>query len=203
MKKILLASAVMAAAGMTAPAQAANILANGDFESGDLSPWFQDREFGGTVDWAAGSSFARTGAFGAGNFGNFELRQDFAGVAASSITEASIWVRHMNSAGGAAVAFAFFYDDSTEDQFVLSTSSADYEFFDLTSQLDLSKTLVAFSLFGNSGANVEAAIDDAQILTAMGAVPEPATWAFMIFGFGAIGSAMRRQRKVNVKVSYA
>ncbi|SIO13329.1 PEP-CTERM protein-sorting domain-containing protein [Parasphingorhabdus marina DSM 22363] len=35
------------------------------------------------------------------------------------------------------------------------------------------------------------------------AVPEPATWAFMILGFGAIGGAMRRQRKANVKVSYA
>lgn len=38
---------------------------------------------------------------------------------------------------------------------------------------------------------------------AVGAVPEPATWAFMIIGFGAIGGAMRRQRKANVKVSYA
>lgn len=37
----------------------------------------------------------------------------------------------------------------------------------------------------------------------MGAVPEPATWAFMIFGFGAIGGALRRNRKANVKVSYA
>jgi hypothetical protein len=37
----------------------------------------------------------------------------------------------------------------------------------------------------------------------VGSVPEPATWAFMIFGFGAIGGAMRRQRKANVKVSYA
>lgn len=39
------------------------------------------------------------------------------------------------------------------------------------------------------------------------AVPEPATWAFMIFGFGAIGGALRsngrRQRKANLKVSYA
>ncbi len=35
------------------------------------------------------------------------------------------------------------------------------------------------------------------------AVPEPATWAFMIFGFGAVGSALRRNRKTNVKVSYA
>ncbi len=34
-------------------------------------------------------------------------------------------------------------------------------------------------------------------------VPEPATWAFMIFGFGAIGGAMRRNRKANVKVSFA
>lgn len=34
-------------------------------------------------------------------------------------------------------------------------------------------------------------------------VPEPTTWAFMIFGFGAIGGAMRRQRKANVNVSYA
>ncbi|WP_422344099.1 PEPxxWA-CTERM sorting domain-containing protein [Parasphingorhabdus sp.] len=42
-----------------------------------------------------------------------------------------------------------------------------------------------------------------QLIGAMGAVPEPATWAFMIFGFGAVGGAMRRQRKANVKVSYA
>lgn len=42
-----------------------------------------------------------------------------------------------------------------------------------------------------------------DINAAVGAVPEPATWAFMIFGFGAIGGAMRRQRKAIVKVSYA
>lgn len=40
-------------------------------------------------------------------------------------------------------------------------------------------------------------------ISAAGAVPEPAAWAFMIFGFGAIGGAMRRQRKTSVKVSYA
>jgi len=30
---------------------------------------------------------------------------------------------------------------------------------------------------------------------ATAAVPEPATWAMMLFGFGAIGAAMRRTRK--------
>lgn len=34
------------------------------------------------------------------------------------------------------------------------------------------------------------------------AAPEPATWAMMIFGFGAVGAAMRR-RKVTTKVSFA
>ncbi len=31
-----------------------------------------------------------------------------------------------------------------------------------------------------------------------GAVPEPATWALMILGFGAAGAAMRRQRRLSV-----
>lgn len=42
-----------------------------------------------------------------------------------------------------------------------------------------------------------------QIGAASGAVPEPATWAMMLVGFGAVGYAMRRQRKNAVAVSYA
>lgn len=36
----------------------------------------------------------------------------------------------------------------------------------------------------------------------MGAVPEPATWALMIVGFGAVGATMRRRRRTKT-VSYA
>lgn len=35
------------------------------------------------------------------------------------------------------------------------------------------------------------------------AVPEPATWALMLLGFGGIGMAMRRRRKETVRVKYA
>lgn len=38
-------------------------------------------------------------------------------------------------------------------------------------------------------------------LTASGAVPEPATWAMMLVGFGAVGSAMRR-RSARTAVSF-
>ncbi len=38
---------------------------------------------------------------------------------------------------------------------------------------------------------------------AIGGIPEPTTWAMLIFGFGAIGGAMRRKAKVTTKVSYA
>ncbi|MEO6581327.1 MAG: PEPxxWA-CTERM sorting domain-containing protein, partial [Sphingomicrobium sp.] len=35
----------------------------------------------------------------------------------------------------------------------------------------------------------------ASIASVDGAVPEPATWAMMLLGFGAIGMSMRRRRR--------
>lgn len=43
----------------------------------------------------------------------------------------------------------------------------------------------------------------ASSMAAPGAVPEPASWAMMIVGMGAIGFAMRRRQKVTTRVSYA
>lgn len=37
----------------------------------------------------------------------------------------------------------------------------------------------------------------------VGAVPEPATWAMMLIGFGAVGGAMRYKRKVKASLSFA
>lgn len=36
-----------------------------------------------------------------------------------------------------------------------------------------------------------------------GPVPEPATWAMMVAGFGAVGYALRRREKVTAKVRFA
>ena len=50
--------------------------------------------------------------------------------------------------------------------------------------------------------NVQSGISNAGLYLTGGAVPEPATWAMMIAGFGLTGAAMRR-RKSRVAVTYA
>jgi hypothetical protein len=40
-------------------------------------------------------------------------------------------------------------------------------------------------------------------LASMAAVPEPATWAMMLIGFGGIGTAMRRNRQATAKLATA
>lgn len=58
------------------------------------------------------------------------------------------------------------------------------------------------------GANFRGTYDTDLAFTAtfasgMGAVPELATWAMMLVGFGTVGFAMRRRQKVTTLVSYA
>jgi len=42
-----------------------------------------------------------------------------------------------------------------------------------------------------------------QLTFAPGAVPEPATWALLLLGFGTVGFAMRRRNKQNARVQFA
>lgn len=48
--------------------------------------------------------------------------------------------------------------------------------------------------FGNGTLNIS---------SVQAAVPEPASWAMMIMGFGVVGLAMRRRQKVTMRVSFA
>jgi hypothetical protein len=65
-------------------------------------------------------------------------------------------------------------------------------------------TSVTFS--GVGGGSNTFTLDDVTVggtIINNSGVPEPATWAMMLIGFGAIGLATRRRRQQNVMVSYA
>lgn len=70
---------------------------------------------------------------------------------------------------------------------------------------ELRVTSTGGTLLGLGGSSVGAVLDDFRYddLVGTGAVPEPATWAMMLAGFGMLGAAMRRSRqKVRTAVAF-
>lgn len=193
LKLIATAAALAFASGQ---AQAANIIINGGFESGALSPWYTARNFDPSgTPWSVSAGAAHSGSFGAGDIGNIEIRQDFAGVATSNIVSASFWLRHANGAPRPTFVSLFYSDNSTTG-FGVTTSTTDWQKFDVLANLVAGKTLTGFSIFGYSGPDNPNAtyLDDVAFLTRGGnGVPEPAAWALMLGGFGMVGAAMRRR----------
>lgn len=183
------------------PAEAANIIINGGFETGVLSPWFQDRDFAnGGVDWATTTTDAHSGRFSATDIGNKEIRQNFAGVAVARITNASFWLRHPTTTGLPAFV-SLFYSDNTNTGFLVNTATTGWEQFNVLSNLSVGKTLTGFSIFGYSGGPDPNAtfLDDVEFLAT---IPEPAAWAMMLAGFGFVGGMMRR-RSHHARIAYA
>ena len=173
-------------------ASATNILANAGFETGALSPWF---EGGLGAHWTVDDDDAHSGTYSARDVGNYSINQTFGAVAGTDINEISFWMRHPFHAN-APTAYTFSYSDSTSAQFLVFSTSSDWQFFDVTAQLDTAKSLVGFNIFGFSGTTgpIELTrVDDVVIDADVGGVPEPATWALMIAGFGLAGSALRRR----------
>lgn len=58
-----------------------------------------------------------------------------------------------------------------------------------------SDSTYALAARGNGGVGIR--------LVSLAAVPEPATWAMMIVGFGAVGASLRRRRAMDARVRYA
>ncbi|WP_240047647.1 PEPxxWA-CTERM sorting domain-containing protein [Sphingomonas panacisoli] len=56
---------------------------------------------------------------------------------------------------------------------------------------------------GSTAGSTNNTVSTFTVSRATGAVPEPATWAMMLVGFGAVGGALRRRSKVATTVRYA
>ena len=114
----------------------------------------------------------------------------------------------------------YFYDNFSEFYYPATTSNVtglggaptflDGAFATLTYNINnvdftLSRNNSSFYLETSNGVGrqINAANFSIAQVNAVTAVPEPASWAIIILGMGAVGFALRRHQKVTTRVSYA
>lgn len=223
MKKVIyMATTALSLVAISAPANAATIFSQ-NF-SGGLNA--NESLFGNFS--VNGGTVGHSGSYGNNEYSYYQLALDLSNVTASTLQLRFIAniENHFDrfnvlasTAGFAPPAGLFaptnvgFYTDEGDihNSNLGQVAFADGNPFDGTLSFDLGgfdgQTVNLRFQFGSDASVTRSGINMDDVLVqgnlVAGAVPEPATWAFMIFGFGAIGGAMRRQRKANVKVSYA
>ncbi len=188
MKKIVFISATALLA--VVPAHATNLLSNSGFETGALSPWSQDQDYGGAENWNVTNNDAHTGLFSATDVGNKHIVQSFSAVSTALISEVSVWIKNPEASINA---ISLYYDDATVNEGLVFAPNGEWNQVNVTSWLQPGKNLVGFGVWGYSGggsAEDRTFVDDAVVEAA---VPEPVTLS--VFGFGLAGILAKRRRK--------
>ena len=132
----------------------------------------------------------------------FEIQNDRAFIPGRGGYSASLGIEQAISADGFTV--EFFLPNN-----LFTTAIAGLNYYDDgqpaalgdTVRLQLSQSF-GFSVNGGLAFYGADRLGTVELAAAGGVVPEPATWAMMIVGVGAVGGAMRR-RRVSTRVSFA
>lgn len=188
MQTLIKKLAVIAAFWALAAGAAVAMPVNGNFETGSLAPWYQDQDFGGTIDWEV-TTDAISGTFSAFNVGNMSLRQDFAGLSVDNILSISF---DLLTDGHTFNAYTFYYLNGTNEQHAYSGLEGVVQSVDTTSNLSSGLTLVGFSIYGNFGG---ATTFDNFNISVGSATEVPAPAALALFGAGLLGLGMVGRRR--------
>jgi Carbohydrate binding domain len=166
------------------PAAAGPILMNPGFEAGTLANWVASN---GTP--LLTTAEAHNGAYSVSALGSDQVRQNFAPVPTSVVTEVSFWAK---VAGGPFHSVEFFYSDSTSDAFLVNGFTDDWTYFDVTAFLAFDKSLTGIAVYGTSQG--PAYLDDFTVSVPDAHMPEPATLTVLggVALAGAVGYRRRR-----------
>lgn len=137
------------------PCLGVELIQNGGFETGSLTPWT-------TIRWEISTNSPHQGIYCAADTGNFWIRQDINPMWTRFVKHVTFWSRQL--ASPQSQAYDFIYADSSVEEFAI-TPGPGWNQYDVTANLDTNKTLVAFRLWGCSsiGGADSTCIDDISI----------------------------------------
>ena len=196
MRKVsaMVASALAFAAAPLA-AQA-NLVANPGFETGDFTGWEQVNDTSFTFVEGASPGFTPPEGVFQAVFGPIDpsgggILQDLTTVAGASYDVSF----QLGNDGDPPNAFGLFWDGGFVD---LDFDLDPFGYASFTRRLVASSgtTTLGFIFYNEPGFFY---LDD---VSAVAAIPEPATWGLMIVGVGAVGGTLRR-RRATVRVAFA
>ena len=146
--------------------------------------------FGGVGTWNGTASYN-------GGFGSPTNLYQSANVASTGAQSFTFSPNVAVVAGQQYVAYLSTFGTSanTTTSMPMANSAANIDYFVWNNTSD-PRGNASWNYFGNFG-------NASFSATFAGGVPEPATWALMILGFGAVGAAMRRKQQVAAKVRFA
>jgi len=130
-----------------------NLLMNGGFDAGTFSPWAVGRNFCSSPchAWSLSHNMPQAGNGDGADVGNIEIVQDFTATPTSSIKAVKLWIRHPG--GAFPTAFDFFYTDGSDEEYVVDTTDANWDRFNVTADLAAGKSLEGFSVWGFSSSS--------------------------------------------------
>lgn len=202
-KNVLLAGAALtlATAAVTTGAQASNLLINGSFETGDLTGW--------TSTYGSYNPFGTT--YGSGMDGTYwhwlagyetpiTTYQNVSGltsgqsyvltfIMASEFTHADSVNVSVNGGSGTLFTAPAYIPGGFNGGFWDNWVSQTYTF---TAGPGVNK--IQFSTVGLNQGGYDVGVDN--VVLSAGGIPEPASWAMMLVGFGLAGAALRRRKVV-------
>jgi hypothetical protein len=193
-KKLI--AAVFIASVFAAPASAAELIINGGFEDAFASGW--SHSYSATLDVIGGST-AHSGSLGAR-------------YTASDAVDGDVLVQAFSTVVGQTYVYSYWLAAATTDsaapsEFMVMIGSqivADlfntwtFEYTRFTGSYLADSDVSAISFFGFNSLGVYS-LDDVSVKPRVetdtgGGVPEPASWALMVLGFGGLGAVLRRRR---------
>lgn len=188
-----------------------NVIQNPSFESGNLTPWLIGTDYCGIFGdapcspWSVSSSEAHSGDNSLQDTGDTEILQYFDPISGFSINEISFWMKQ-----DPALMFGYelLYSDGTAYFALLFPADNDWAYYDVTSNLDLGKSLVGigFVNYSASDGNGPVWLDDVTVssysygpvwleneVMSIG-VPEPSSMMLLLVGCIAIKARCRKSK---------